>query len=636
MKNDFVVGNNYYLKVKLSLPLGVIFKTGSAIKYRLDNGSWTNSPTGTANVWIMHLTLGEFISFRDSSDVEISYIDLSTHDLLEWYGGFSELIDVSLEPIPTTDQRYKYFKVSAIDSPEEINVYQLTGEEHLVTKTLKLTLKDTIYGVFRENINVLTPSILIEYDALPTFNYVYIPSLNRYYFVVSINCVRRNVYQIDLKVDVLYTYDVDIRKQNCYVSRNENTYDTSLVDERRPTEDIPTIFYRDCSTFRNAINAVNCAITPDDFDGYNYVVTNVTGTTPSSDITPPSNASLLPTIGKYTSSIISYAIKISTASKIQSAFAMDDTKVGYNYSLIVYPFDVSDFTNVQPEGYETGILFGDYNIDDGDLSFVEFWDCTNPVLGRQVYTASLGYAIIEDFTISASFSGVKEYLNYEPYLTMEMFIPFVGWVKVNPKEIYGNRVMVYYGIDILSGFATAYVYVYETKKRCIYSTTCQIGVKLPITTSNKFEIEREKQNNVNNLTLGLISSGLSLGIGAVTQNPLGMIGGVLSVAQAIKSYTNANNLMFERGQVTFTSTETAFYQPQNKVWIKETYHNPRSITESTFGKLNGYPLRNYTDLTSITGYTEIPDMHYEPSTQLNITKSEIDEIVSLARGGIIL
>lgn len=90
-----------------------------------------------------------------------------------------------------------------------ITLYYYDGENNVLSKNLGTGTE--INATFRDEVDVLTPSFLIETGTPTAFNYVYIPHFNRYYFITSITAVRQGVYRVSCRVDVLKTYDSQIR-----------------------------------------------------------------------------------------------------------------------------------------------------------------------------------------------------------------------------------------------------------------------------------------------------------------------------------------------------------------------------------------------------------------------------------------
>ena len=117
-----------------------------------------------------------------------------------------------------------------------IQLFNSTAELNVLNKSGSLTLVTTLTGTLREGCNLLDPSIVIQYETLPSFNYVYIPELNRYYFVKDIDNLKRNLWVIKLHVDVLMTYRTQILQLEAEVDRNEFDYDLLLQDNNRVNE----------------------------------------------------------------------------------------------------------------------------------------------------------------------------------------------------------------------------------------------------------------------------------------------------------------------------------------------------------------------------------------------------------------
>ena len=117
-----------------------------------------------------------------------------------------------------------------------INLYKNTAETHRVDKTSYLTAVGGLDGALRHDTNLINPTILIYYEKLPDFNYVYIAPFKRYYYVESVNIVRTNLYEIVLSVDVLMTYKDGIKKLDAFIVRNEHKYNDWLIDDKRVIE----------------------------------------------------------------------------------------------------------------------------------------------------------------------------------------------------------------------------------------------------------------------------------------------------------------------------------------------------------------------------------------------------------------
>lgn len=117
-----------------------------------------------------------------------------------------------------------------------INTYHNTAEPNRVDKSSFLTAVSTLSGALRAPCSLINPSILIQQTTAPQFNYVYISSFGRYYFVTNITAVNQKLWQIDLKCDVLMTYKSGVQTLSAIIGRQENDYNADLNDTDLPIE----------------------------------------------------------------------------------------------------------------------------------------------------------------------------------------------------------------------------------------------------------------------------------------------------------------------------------------------------------------------------------------------------------------
>lgn len=98
----------------------------------------------------------------------------------------------------------------------------------------------TLEGTLRDECSVMTPSIEIRTGqttdiALPTLtkcNYMYIPNFNRYYFITDITSYRNTLAIVHGHVDVLKTYEDEIKGNYALVKRASNkAHYTKMLDD---------------------------------------------------------------------------------------------------------------------------------------------------------------------------------------------------------------------------------------------------------------------------------------------------------------------------------------------------------------------------------------------------------------------
>lgn len=123
----------------------------------------------------------------------------------------------------------------------DINLYQNSAEVNRVDKEQFLVGVGTLSGALREECSMLTPSIVYQSSDVPTFNYVYIPIFNRYYYVISLSSVSKNVWRMELNCDVLMSYKEQIFLLQGVIGRQEIDFNPLLVDNELPTQNNPIV-----------------------------------------------------------------------------------------------------------------------------------------------------------------------------------------------------------------------------------------------------------------------------------------------------------------------------------------------------------------------------------------------------------
>ena len=101
----------------------------------------------------------------------------------------------------------------------KIKTFIFNGKPNEVNKTLQEN--EEYNGVLNATFNVLTPVVRFRTSTPVTFNYVYIESLNRYYFV-SEKQQDGDICTVRLRVDVLFTYKDIILNSTATLVKSEN------------------------------------------------------------------------------------------------------------------------------------------------------------------------------------------------------------------------------------------------------------------------------------------------------------------------------------------------------------------------------------------------------------------------------
>lgn len=102
----------------------------------------------------------------------------------------------------------------------KVTLYNYNGVRNTVTKNLVDGID--VWGVIREEANVLYPVLTIRLNENGTANYCYIPTFGRYYFIDSITYLSSDKVTLKLSVDVLKSYESEILQARATVKQTDN------------------------------------------------------------------------------------------------------------------------------------------------------------------------------------------------------------------------------------------------------------------------------------------------------------------------------------------------------------------------------------------------------------------------------
>lgn len=91
----------------------------------------------------------------------------------------------------------------------------------------------TVQAVLKDNTSIIRPELEVV-ENVTAYNYAYIPSFSRYYFVEDV-IWEKGVWRIVLSADVLATYKTVIGKTTAYILRCATFQDPTIIDSLYPT-----------------------------------------------------------------------------------------------------------------------------------------------------------------------------------------------------------------------------------------------------------------------------------------------------------------------------------------------------------------------------------------------------------------
>lgn len=87
-----------------------------------------------------------------------------------------------------------------------IILYNNASDNNVVHKVI--TQQSEITGSLKNETNIVNPVILIQSATPIVGNYAYIPVFGRYYYINDVKCIRNEIYEIEMHVDVLMSFNL--------------------------------------------------------------------------------------------------------------------------------------------------------------------------------------------------------------------------------------------------------------------------------------------------------------------------------------------------------------------------------------------------------------------------------------------
>ena len=564
------------------------------------------------------------------------------------------IVEIDEIAVVTYTVLIEWFKLGLIDilEIEEDNkttlmLYRLNDERDRVTK--KLINVGVLFGNFKAPLGIKRIEIDIEnYEINDIYNYVYIPSLKRYFYVTDIQLMNNKFTRLLLQEDVLMSWKELIKSQEAFVTRYEGSTIKTLVDDRLPLENMLTVSYSDGTPSISGETKKNVTLSVNTQDMTNpniLVVTRIKfglATYSEGAITESIDSGYLPNLAPHnTANIRMYFMPYNELGSFIDACLNDDSASSYLDAIIYLPFNPMTAFNLHALSHDH-LYIGDKQLDSTGHTFIAasatIETARLPMLTYEFTSGLSTYRTVYQSAYLCIFDGKfqianNDWHNHEPYSNYELHIPFVGYVNINSYEFLYQRILIYYTFDVRNGTSTAYIYN-KDKHKILWSGTCQIGFKLDFTTTNNLENMKQKQSADLNMILGLVASAVSIGVGVATENPVAIAGGALSAGKTIASNVNAKRMIFSKGQTIYGSGDGALYDNLS-VYLKITRNAKLSISDTIYKHLQGLPYNNYIALTSLSGYIEVGEIHFD-AKGYDIYSTEIDEIIVLLKSGVIL
>lgn len=368
-----------------------------------------------------------------------------------------------------------------------VSFFKYTGKPNEVPKTLSSGTVKTV-NFITDNFPCL--EMTIELKDLLDVNYCtfqfQIGSQTRsyYWFITNIEKYER-IFYYKLSLDVLNTYWNDVKNEEQMIERSANLTPTTMLKDTLwktgqkleynqflssiyPNSPFITHFTTNDAVFCLTVAGVDWASSSDPLDSANSPMS------------------------------VAYALKPSQLNDFQlwlwSDDIIDNLKKWFNdpvsslISLTMYPFGL----NETGHGQDKNIFVGNIPVKRSGTQIRGY------AISNSNYEANLGYIDFSSFMYN-------DFRDYPPYTTYKLWLPYIGFVDLSAPEFYtSKRVYIKYLINVLSGSVLVFLRA-QSDSVPHQIITGQMGVTVPITATNKADIQR-------NIFLSAASLGLTLGL----------------------------------------------------------------------------------------------------------------------------
>lgn len=215
---------------------------------------------------------------------------------------------------------------------------------------------------------------------------------------------------------------------------------------------------------------------------------------------------------------------------------------------------------------------------------------------------------------------VGSFMDYSPYVKVNLFLPYIGFIHLGTDDIMGGSINVTYHVDVLSGDCIAFIT--HSSKGVLYSYTGNCLTNVPVTAANYASSLR----NYYEAVMGIIPSTAN---GAMSGGAAGAAGGAIAGALSAASNIVLNTKPdFQRSGSLGGSSGIMGVQKPFIIIERPNISVPNKVQHYM-----GQTSNMTAGLGGLSGMTIVEAVHLEG---IPCTTSELAEIESILKTGVIL
>lgn len=209
-------------------------------------------------------------------------------------------------------------------------------------------------------------------------------------------------------------------------------------------------------------------------------------------------------------------------------------------------------------------------------------------------------------------------LDYSPYTTVQLVLPFAGSVDIDPDEFNGKTISVKYHIDNYTGAGLALV---SDGDRVLLQVPCSVSNPVPLTSADYSAIIA----SIANVVMGGVSTIAAVYTGGASVGASVALAGGFA-ASAAGNVMSAKLHFNHGGSMGMGTGMFGVLKPY--LIIKR----PRQCLPERNGSFQGYPTFVTENLGDLSGFTKIAEIHLD---SIPVTTAERAELMAILKGGVI-
>lgn len=200
----------------------------------------------------------------------------------------------------------------------------------------------------------------------------------------------------------------------------------------------------------------------------------------------------------------------------------------------------------------------------------------------------------------------KNYLDYAPYTTIHCYLPFIGMVELEPKDVINCAINITYTIDAYSGSCIAQITTAKDDFEAVtYQFSGNCAVQVPMSSGN--------YSSILSTAIGLTASGLATYATGGAAAP--MLAG--STAKMLSTSTNVSHSGAFGASHGAMGIKTPFIEVKCKIQKKVNNYNEDY----------GYPAFERVTISNCTGFLKVKEVNVVSSTATTQEKLMIEELL---------